>query len=270
MIAALSAKGLVLVGDHHQLLPFVDERILERAGHLRTDQRAVQELWNNSLFKRMWNQAVDDVKVLLTTQYRSRSGIRNAISTVFYDGQLCPGRSDDSDKVPFPCSLVWVDTKGRRGDQTPVHKSLVNEREVDAILAVLDMLAHTLPSPSGTSVAVICFYAEQRALIERVFRKSAVAQAFSSCEARTIDASQGGQWDVVVLSLTRCDGGSSFVGNSNRLASSQCSMSLNAAIPPGVWPLGPWGPSARTSFPWRQRFPGCCGPGSFSPRPGRP
>lgn len=32
-----------------------------------------------------------------------------------------------------------------------------------------------------------------------------------------MDASQGGQWDVVLLSLTRCDGGTSFVGNANRL-----------------------------------------------------
>lgn len=217
MIAALSAKRLVLVGDHQQLLPFVDERILERAGPLRADQRAVQELWNNSLFKRMWNQAPEQVKVLLTTQYRSRSGIREAVSALFYEGRLTPGRRDDSDKVPILCSLVWVDTKGRREDQSPVRKSLVNEREVDVILATLDMLAQSLPNPAGTSVAVICFYGEQRALIERVFRESPVAQAFSSCEARTVDASQGGQWDVVLLSLTRCDGGTSFVGNANRL-----------------------------------------------------
>ena len=217
MIAALSAKRLVLVGDHHQLLPFLDERILERAGPVRADQREIEELWNNSLFKRMWNQAAEDVKVLLTTQYRSRSGIREAISTLFYDGQLSPGRTDESDKVPFPCSLVWLDTKGRRKDQIHVGKSLVNEREVDAVLATLDMLAHTLPNPSETSVAVICFYGEQRALIEKVFRDAPVAQAFKSCEARTVDASQGGQWDIVLLSLTRCDGGSSFVGNANRL-----------------------------------------------------
>lgn len=217
MIAALSAKRLVLVGDHHQLLPFLDERILERAGPIQEDQRAIQELWNNSLFRRMWNQAPDDAKVLLTTQYRSRSGIRNAVSTLFYEGRLSPGRTDESDKVPFPPSLVWVDTKGRPEDQVSVRKSLVNEREVDVILATLDMLAHTLPNPSATSVAVICFYGEQRALIERVFRKSPVTQAFRSCEARTVDASQGGQWDVVLLSLTRCDGGSTFVGNANRL-----------------------------------------------------
>ncbi|MFO0819269.1 MAG: AAA domain-containing protein [Pirellulales bacterium] len=217
MIAALSAKRLVLVGDHHQLLPFLDERILERAGPLQSDQRAIQALWNNSLFKRMWNQATDDAKVLLTTQYRSRSGIRETISTLFYDGRLSPGRTDQSEKVPFPCSLVWVDTKGCREDQISVRKSLVNEREADVILATLDMLAHTLPNPAKTSVAVICFYGEQRMLIERVLRNEPVTQGFSSCETRTVDASQGGQWDVVLLSLTRCDGGSAFVGNANRL-----------------------------------------------------
>ena len=182
MIAALSAKRLVLVGDHHQLLPFVDERILERAGPLRADQLEVQELWNNSLFKRMWNQAPASMKVLLTTQYRSRSGIREAVSTLFYDGRLVPGRSDNSARVPFPCSLVWVDIKGSRDDQAFVHKSLVNGREVDAVLATLDMLSHSLPDPSTTSVAVICFYGEQRAVIERVLRESPFTEMFASCE----------------------------------------------------------------------------------------
>lgn len=217
MIAALAAKRLVLVGDHHQLLPFLDERILERAGPLRADQQAVQELWNNSLFKRMWGRADAGVKVLLTAQYRSRSGIRDAISNLFYEGKLTPGRTDESKKVPLPCSLVWLDTRGGREDQRVVNKSLVNEGEVAAVLDTLDMLARTLPHPTETSVAVICFYGEQRAEIERAFRESPVSRAFKSCEARTVDASQGGQWDVVLLSLTRCDGGFAFVGNANRL-----------------------------------------------------
>jgi len=217
MIAALAAKRLVLVGDHHQLLPFLDESILDRAGPLRADQQVVQELWNNSLFKRMWSQADEEVKVLLTAQYRSRSGIREAISALFYEGRLTPGRTDESSKVPLPCSLVWLDTRGCREDQIAVNKSLVNEGEIDAVLDTLDMLARILPNPTETSVAVICFYGEQRAVIERVFREAPVSRAFKSCEARTVDASQGGQWDVVLLSLTRCDGGSAFVGNANRL-----------------------------------------------------
>lgn len=217
MIAALSAKRLVLVGDHHQLLPFLDEKILERAGPKREDQKIIQELWNDSLFRRMWNQAPESNKVLLTKQYRSRSGIREAVSSLFYKGQLSPGRTDDSEKVPFPCSLVWVDTKAGSWAQKPVRRSLVNEMEIDVALATLEMLAQTLPNPSATSVAVICFYGEQLVLLEKVFREAPVAKIFASCEARTVDASQGGQWDVVLLSLTRCYGGSSFVGNANRL-----------------------------------------------------
>ena len=42
MIAALAAKRLVLVGDHNQLLPLLDERILERAGPRQADRRAVR------------------------------------------------------------------------------------------------------------------------------------------------------------------------------------------------------------------------------------
>ncbi len=217
LTAALSARRLVLVGDHHQLLPFLDERILDRAGPRLADRQVVQELWNDSLFKRMWGLADESAKVLLTTQYRSRSGIRNAVSALLYEGRLAAGRTDDSDKVPFPCSLVWLDTKGGPADQTPVGKSLVNKQEAQAMIATLEMLARALPNPSATSVASICFYGEQRGLVERAFRESPAARAFRSCEARTVDASQGGQWDVVLLSLTRCDGGSAFVGNANRL-----------------------------------------------------
>jgi hypothetical protein len=217
MIAALSAKHLVLVGDQHQLLPFLDERILERAGPLRADQQVVQELWKNSLFKRMWNQAPDEVKVRLNTQYRSRSGIRDAISELFYDNTLIPGRSDESAKVPFPCSLVWVDSNSNPSDQIKVGQSLVNEREVDLILSVLDMLACSLPSPNETSVAIICFYGGQQSVLQRVLKDFEPARHFKRCEVRTVHASQGGQWDVVILSLTRCAGNSSFIGDANGL-----------------------------------------------------
>ena len=141
----------------------------------------------------MWNQAAEDVKVLLTTQYRSRSGIREVISTLFYDGLLSPGRTDASETVPFPCSLVWVDTNGVPADEVKVEQSLVNEREKDAILAVLDMLVATLPRPHDTSVAVICFYRAQQAYLDRVIRDFAPARQFKTCEVRTVHASQGGR-----------------------------------------------------------------------------
>jgi superfamily I DNA and/or RNA helicase len=219
MIAALSAKRLVLVGDHNQLLPFVDERVLEASGPTRKDRQDVEALWTNSLFKRLWVRAPDSCKVQLTAQYRSRSGIRDAISKLFYDKKLTPGRTDRSALVPFTHSLVWVDSNGRVHDQvySEEERSLINRHEIGVVLGELRMLASSLSAPRATSIAIICFYGAQREEMERAVRASAVADAFRSCEVRTVDASQGGQWDIVLLSLTRCSGDSTFVGSANRL-----------------------------------------------------
>jgi hypothetical protein len=216
MIAAIAAKRLVLVGDHNQLLPFLDEKILDRAGKDKADRKTVEDLWNNSLFKRMWEKANDDIKVLLETQYRSRSAIRKAISVLFYDNRLKPGRTDDSEGVPLSSSLVWVDTL-RLGSHRQAGSSLVNEGEADCVLSTIEMLGRTLPNPSSVTIAVICFYGAQRNLIERKLEAFHPASRFKACESRTVDASQGGQWDIVILPLTRCSGSTSFVGNANRL-----------------------------------------------------
>jgi hypothetical protein len=216
MIAAIAAKRLVLVGDHHQLLPFLDESILDRAGDNRNAKREIEELWNNSLFKRIWDSAQSDIKTLLQTHYRSRSAIREAISHLFYKGNLLAGRSDESDRVPYPSSLVWVDTLKLRSHRR-AGKSLVNDDEAQCIHSILKMLSDSLPDSRKVSVAIICFYGEQKVMVEEVLRDSSVLQRFATCEARTVDASQGGQWDVVLLALTRCNGNTSFVGNANRL-----------------------------------------------------
>jgi hypothetical protein len=217
LIAAMCAKRLVLVGDHHQLLPFVDEQMLERAGPDEVSRREVEELWNNSLFRRLWDSAPDNCKAFLSTQYRGRPAIARAVSTLFYAGRVETGKSNDSGLVPSECSLVWVDTKGHPGDHIIRDGSIYNRREGDVVMAVLQMLADCLPHPKKTSVAVIAAYREQRGLLIEWGRRAGLTNAFAECEVRTVDSTQGGQWDIVVLSLARCSGSSHFPGNPNRL-----------------------------------------------------
>jgi hypothetical protein len=216
MIAAIAAKRLVLVGDHHQLLPFLDESILDRAGDNRITRREIEDLWNNSLFKRVWNNAGYEIKSLLRTHYRSRCALRRAISHLFYENTLIAGRSDESELVPYPCSLVWVDTLKLRPHRK-IGLSLVNDDEAQCIFSILRMLSTSLPNPRKVSVAIICFYGQQKAMVEGMLQDSRLANDFAICEVRTVDASQGGQWDIVLLALTRCKGSTSFVGNANRL-----------------------------------------------------
>ena len=217
MRATLISKRLVLVGDHHQLLPYLDERMLEGVSTGRKVQAEIQELWNNSLFRRMWLNAPPHVKVELNTQYRSRSGIQFAVSKLFYEGKLQSGRTDGSEKVPWPFSLVWLDTKTQRYDQEYRNCSLINQREANIVSNTLKMLARTLPHSQKTSVAIISIYGEQRNLIESMIQKSNLKSRFRELVVKTVDSSQGGQWDVVLLNLGRASGDTKFTGNPNRL-----------------------------------------------------
>jgi hypothetical protein len=64
------------------------------------------------------------------------------------------------------------------------------------------------------SVGVIAFHRGQAALLTQKLKESLFSFTPS---VLTVDASQGGQWDVVILSLGRSWGSSGFVGNPNRL-----------------------------------------------------
>src|SRR5262249_48114253 len=150
LIAAMCAKRLVLVGDHHQLLPFLDERMLERAGPDQASRNEVEALWNNSLFRRLWDRAPDNCKVFLSRQFRSRPAIARAVSTLFYAGRVENEKPNDSELVPSECSLVWVDTKGRHSDQIYRDGSIYNPREAGVVMGVLTMLADCLPHPDRT------------------------------------------------------------------------------------------------------------------------
>src|SRR5262249_8558576 len=196
---------------------FLDERMLERAGPDQASRNEVEALWNNSLFRRLWDRAPDNCKVFLSRQFRSRPAIARAVSTLFYAGRVENEKPNDSELVPSECSLVWVDTKGRHSDQIYRDGSIYNPREAGVVMGVLTMLADCLPHPDRTSVAVIAAYKEQRGLLDERGRRSRVGRAFAECEVRTVDATQGGQWDIVLLSLCRRSGFMRFLGNPNRL-----------------------------------------------------
>jgi superfamily I DNA and/or RNA helicase len=142
---------------------------------------------------------------------RSRKPIAECISSCFYDNALIPGRGHDSPTVKFPLSLIWVDSGGSQ--HLPAGRtSIKNPMEVELVLDALEQIG-ALPTKE-ISVAVIAFHRGQQELLSKEIkrRKPVITPA-----VLTVDASQGGQWDVVILTLARTHGSSGFVGNPNRL-----------------------------------------------------
>lgn len=211
MVAANCAKRLALVGDHKQLLPFLDESYYEHSAPTSADQEILKNLWNNSLFSRLWNLAPDERKAFLAIMRRSRRPVAECISACFYNGELIPGRDDTSPTLRFPLSLLWIDsgkTRYHRSGKT----SIQNRGEVDLIFSALEELPKL--RTKEISVAVIAFHRGQVELLQAEISKR---KPQIEPSVLTVDASQGGQWDVVILTLARTKGGSGFVGNPNRL-----------------------------------------------------
>lgn len=211
LIAVNCARRVALVGDHHQLLPFMDEGFCEHSAPSAEDEEYLRKLWNNSLFHRLWEIAPASRKAFLAVMRRSREPIAECISTCFYDQALVPGRGHGSPSLDFPVSLLWVDS-------SPFHHTRVagttleNAGEADLVLQALQEVDKLRKGP--VSVGVIAFHRGQAALLKRRLKNARLSFTPSIL---TVDASQGGQWDVVILSLGRTSGSSGFVGNPNRL-----------------------------------------------------
>jgi Cdc6-like AAA superfamily ATPase len=211
MVAANCAKRLALVGDHLQLLPYLDESYYEHSAPNLEDQNILKDLWSNSLFSRLWSKAPEERKAFLAIMRRSRRPIANCISSCFYGGDLIAGRDDGSPTLSFPLSLIWIDS-GRTCHQQAGKTSIKNTGEIELIFAALKELPKLCRK--DISVAVITFHRGQAELLQSEIKRRKPSIVPS---VLTVDASQGGQWDVVLLSLARTAGGSGFVGNRNRL-----------------------------------------------------
>jgi hypothetical protein len=211
LIAAVCARRLALVGDHHQLLPFMDESFCEHSAPSAADKESLRELWNHSLFYRLWDVAPESRKSFLALMRRSRKPIAECISTCFYERTLVPGRGHDSPTLNSPVSLMWVDSSSFRHCRV-AGTTLENEGEADLVLQALREVDKL--RKASISVGVITFHRGQAALLNRKLKQ---ARFSFTPMILTVDASQGGQWDVVVLSLGRTSGSSGFIGNPNRL-----------------------------------------------------
>lgn len=211
MVAANCAKRLALVGDHKQLLPYLDDSYYEHSAPTAADQSLLKDLWNNSLFSRLWKQAPEERKAFLAIMRRSRRPIAECISSCFYTGHLIPGRDDNSPTLKFPLSLMWIDSA--KTEHEPIGRTSIRNRgEVDLIFSALSELPQLCRK--DLEVAVIAFHRGQAELLNAEIRKR---KPPIKPAVLTVDASQGGQWDVVILTLARTKGGSGFVGNPNRL-----------------------------------------------------
>lgn len=207
LVPMTRARRWVLVGDHRQLPPFIDEA-LERPDVLQDHQLRVEDV-RETLFDRLRGELPRASVSTLTRQHRMVPPIGDLISTCFYDGGLESAPRDPLAflSVALGKPVSWQSTaKSNERFERRAGTTLTNRYEarcIEKILARLEFAAKGARRRRKLTVAVLSGYAGQRDLIERQLADELRVWTHLSVTCSTIDAFQGREADVAIYSVTR-------------------------------------------------------------------
>lgn len=223
LVPLIVAHRALLVGDHHQLPPFLDN---ETTAELRSTGYDVESA-KRSLFEELFSSVPASNSARLRVQYRMHRSIGSFVGDLYYSdiGGLETGVSDEARTIDVPefdgvSRVFWVDVDGRVAQDGT---SAYNVAEIDAVARLVGLLSRERISP--LEVGVIAPYrAQVRRMQDRGLRGNGLRVTVA-----TVDAFQGRQVDVVVYSFVRdMADASRFVSDPRRLnvAFSRCKRAL--------------------------------------------
>ena len=191
-------ERVVLIGDHHQLPPVVEEEDL--AGLRRGTPE--WHLARKSYFEVVWESALPETnKIVLQVQHRMHPAIRHLVSQRFYRGTLRDGDVVKAYQRPKILgshrSLIWIDSAGAEvREMRTGNGSIYNLNHVNICRSMVRLVSErTDPS---LNIALIGMYREQ-------LRRYGQWKQWTHREFRadTVDAFEGAEADIVIVDLVR-------------------------------------------------------------------
>ncbi|MEF8879813.1 MAG: IGHMBP2 family helicase [Candidatus Thermoplasmatota archaeon] len=201
LIPMVKCDKVVMAGDHKQLPPTI------------LNEEANKEGLSDTLFERLLALYGDEVKSLLTVQYRMNEKIMEFSDQCFYDGKLSADESVKThtlqelvenevkggeyiEKVLDPgVCLCWIDHKGDFSEKSRSDSpSKVNPGEAEIIDKLVSGLTKMGISPR--MIGIITPYNDQKDLLKRLIKNEEI-------EIDTVDGFQGREKEVILLSLVR-------------------------------------------------------------------
>ncbi len=221
-----AVRRIVLVGDHRQLAHLLEPDV---EGALDgTVSSATRDALRKSVFERLFlslREGRDPVRVVtLDKQFRMHRVLGDFVSRVFYrphrEGFDSPRPDRDFAHTisRWPGKVAgWVNVPQDEGVESPgksKSRPVEAERAADEVAAIL-----TDPAAAGLTIGVVSFYSAQvdevmealarRGIATRDDADDPVITAEHRARLRvgTVDAFQGREFDVVILSCTRSSRG---------------------------------------------------------------
>jgi hypothetical protein len=210
LVPLVRARRAVLVGDHHQLPPYVDDDVrqwLSRGDTKAADPALLSGLLTRSAFERLITVAPQSHQVLLSTQRRMPAVLADFVSEQFYQGLLKTGTKPRPPSPIFRSPLALVNT----ADQPePRRRERRHERAETWQMAGYDNRAE-----AGLIGDLVQWYtrherqwaviAPYRAQVQLLTLRLAELLGDDAVRDRigTVDTFQGREYDIVIYSLTR-------------------------------------------------------------------
>ncbi|KAG9407389.1 hypothetical protein AC1031_002121 [Aphanomyces cochlioides] len=188
-------KFLLCVGDHLQLNPFTKWRLADQFGYNQSFLERFASAPNN----------LDKSDNMMTIQYRMHPAMATVVSALFYNGRVTTAPSVvEARSRSKPFRFIHVD-----GEEEEENYSFFNRNEIERVVEIVKD-EHLLRS--HLSIDVICFHKPQSQ-----YMQSALDRESLKVDVIAVDAMQGREADVVVLSCVRTDNIIGFLRNANRL-----------------------------------------------------
>jgi hypothetical protein len=221
LLLNMHAEAIVAIGDQNQLQPF---------SHASKDGDTMAQ---DGFFQRTVKALGESNVPMLKEQYRMHPTICELVSNQFYRGELVTGDHVKAMRLRVPAGgITWLDYPESQAESTD-RLRMCNMVEVDLLGA---FMCDELPAllSQGKSVAVITFYKQQFLELIKMgeacgtvktredMKKSGDSSSrFTHPNFRivTVDAAQGSEADVILLSCVRCNRQRNigFIKDKNRL-----------------------------------------------------
>jgi hypothetical protein len=212
LVPLVRSRRAVLVGDHQQLPPFLDEEVSGWANDL-ADRRSpaviatLSDLLRRSEFERLYLGFTDANRAMLSVQRRMPEEIAGFASSAFYQGILRTEHAGGPPDPIFHSPLAMIDTadqparqRAERPGRSPGgadRKGFINELEAKLIVALLGRhVAHY------RDWAVIVPYRAQAELVGKLIGNE-LPGIPADDHVGTVDSFQGGERDLIIYGFTR-------------------------------------------------------------------
>ena len=203
LVPCIKARRLILVGDHKQLAPVIDDEVIEKI----EDKNEAKTSFFQRLFERIQNVDRENLLHTLTYNYRAERRICDLYSNAFYEGAL-----KTLDKVnelkkhrlSFKSSVVWYDTgmlPNKQDKQEGTGK--INYCNAKCIADVLNRIKREMDTQKlKYDIGIITPYKAQKNLLDSRIQARKNFQAYM-IDIGTVDSFQGSDRDIIVYDCVR-------------------------------------------------------------------